>query len=177
MECWVSDDEAETNFWLKRRHHGPAGSVGQKSWNSDQKSRHSGSGNRNRIGLEFFDYAETEKLISTDERKRKLTTAQRYLGNPIMREAMGIDATDPDDVLRNRNEQDFRILAQRFVPDMMGENPKVHSCNNKDKIVEYARDITALPQFPKCGQAGPSGQSIASTCAKAVTCPPVVPQS
>lgn len=144
VECWVSDDETETNFWLKRRHHGPAGGVGQKSWNSDQKSRHSGSGNRNRIGLAFLDYAENEGLISAEDRKRKLTTAQRYLGNPIMREAMGIDATDPDDVLRNRNDRDFKLLAQRFVADMMGEDPKVHSRNNKDKIVEYARGISSI---------------------------------
>lgn len=147
VECWISDDQSETDFWLKRRHHGPAGGVGQKPWNSDQKARHSGSGNRNRIGLAFLDYAERENLISADERKRKLTTTQRYLGNPIMREAMGIDAIDPDDVLRNRNERDFKILAQRFVSDMMGQDPKVHSRNNKDKIVEYAREITALPDL------------------------------
>lgn len=144
IECWVSEDNAEVNFWLKRRHHGFAGGVGQKSWNADQKARHSGNTSRNRVAIFFLDWAEQEGLITKEQRRGKLTTVQRYIGNPILRESLGIDASDPDKVLRNRSENDFKLLANKFIADMLSDSPKVHSRNNKDKIDEYARELSAL---------------------------------
>ena len=144
VECWVSDNKSEISFWLKRRHHGFAGGVGQKPWNADQKARHSGNSSRDRIALAFLDWAEQGGLITKEQRKGKLTTVTRYVGNPILREAMGIDASGPDEVQRNRSEDDFKLLSQKFISDMLENNPKVHSRNNSDKIVEYARELTAL---------------------------------
>ena len=144
VECWVSDDPSETHFWLKRHHHGFAGGVGQKSWNADQKARHSGNTSRDRVALAFLDWAEQSDLITKDQRKGKLTTVTRYLGNPIMKEAMGLDASDPDEVQRFRTKDDFTLLAKKFIADMLDENPAVHSRNNKDQIIEYAREISSI---------------------------------
>tara|TARA_R100001143_G_C3349169_1_gene128536 strand:+ start:300 stop:1598 length:1299 start_codon:yes stop_codon:yes gene_type:complete len=145
LPCVIFDDEDDLDLWLKRRHHGTAGGIGLKAWNSEQQARHSGSDSRNRVALEFLDYAESENLISSDDRKRRLTTVQRYLGNPVMRETMGLDTSDPDDIKRNRSEEDFKLLSKKFIEDMLDDNKDVNSRQNKGSIEQYARELSTLP--------------------------------
>ena len=144
LPCVIFDDMEDLDLWLKRRHHGKMGGVGQKEWNADQKSRHSGSNSRNRAALAFLDYAEQEKLISTDDRHRRLTTVQRFLSNPIMRDTLGLDVSDPENVARNRTEEDFKLLSRQFISDMLGENSKVNSRKNSAYIEGYARELGSL---------------------------------
>ena len=144
IPCVVFDDPDDLDTWLKRRHHGKMGGLGQKEWNSDQKARHSGSGSRNRVALAFLDYAEQENLISADERRRRLTTVQRFLSNPVMRETLGIETSDPDNITRNRTENDFRLLSNKFIHDMLTDNPRVNSRQNSAQITAYARELASL---------------------------------
>ncbi len=144
IPCVIFEDPEDLDLWLKRRHHGFAGGVGQKPWNSDQKTRHSGAGSRNRAALEFLDYAEQEKLISADDRRRRLTTVQRFLSNPVMRETLGLDTSNPDNVVRNRTEEDFKLLSQQFISDMLADQPKVSSRRDSTFITTYARELGAL---------------------------------
>ncbi len=144
LPCIIFEDKKDLDIWLKRRHHGQAGGIGQKPWNADQKARHSGVGSRNQVALAFLDYAEREELISAEGRKRKLTTVQRFLSNPVMRETLGLDTHDPRKIARNRTEEDFNLLAQRFVLDMLGENPKINSRYNKANIEVYARELGSI---------------------------------
>ncbi len=145
LPCVIFEDQDDLNLWLKRRHHGAAAGIGQKPWNADQKARHSGSSSRNRIALAFLDYAEKENLISADDRKRRLTTAQRYLGNSVMRETLGLDTSDPDDVKRNRTEEDFKVLSKQFINDMLDDEQEVNSRQNKESVETYARNLSSLP--------------------------------
>lgn len=80
----IFEDRDDLDLWLERTHHGPQGGIGRKSWNSEQKQRHSG-GTKNRVALAVLDYAEARGMISNQDRKGKLTTMQRYLGNPLER--------------------------------------------------------------------------------------------
>ena len=144
LPCVIFDDQADLDLWLKRRHHGFASGIGQKQWNPEQKSRHSGVGSRNRIALAFLDYAEREKLISADDRKQKLTTVQRFLSNPLMRETLGLDISDPDNLLRNRPEHAFKLLAGQFISDILGNNPRVNSRQNSTNIIAYARELDSI---------------------------------
>lgn len=144
VPCVIFHDLDDLDLWLKRRHHGLAGGIGQKPWNSDQKARHSGTDSRNRLALAFLDYAEQQGLISLEDRKGKLTTVQRFLGNPLMREMMGLDLSTPDNLSRNRPDDDFKRLSQQFIADMLAENPKVHSRQNKENIVAYARELESI---------------------------------
>jgi hypothetical protein len=49
-------------------HDGVQGGVGRKDWNADQKARHFGVSNRNRVALAVLDAAEAMGLISKEER-------------------------------------------------------------------------------------------------------------
>lgn len=144
IPCVVFEEDDDLDLWLRRRHHGPASGVGQKPWNADQKARHSGQGHRYRPALAFLDWAEANGLISADDRKRRLTTAERFLRNPVMKETLGLDASNPDALARNRTEEDFKLLAGQFISDMLASTPIVTSRKNKDQIEEYARALSGL---------------------------------
>ena len=144
IPCVIFDDQDDLDLWLKRRHHGPASGIGQKPWNADQKARHSGSSSRNRIALAFLDYAEEESLISAADRKGRLTTVQRYVGNAVMKETLGLDTSNLDEIKRNRSEQDLKLLSKQFIDDVI-EGKKVNSRQDRQSIENYARELSSLP--------------------------------
>ena len=94
LPCVIFEDQNDIDLWLKRRHYGAMGGIGQKEWNADQKSRQNGTASRNRIALVFLDWAQKNKLISAEDRERRLTTVQRFLDNLVMRETLGLDVSD-----------------------------------------------------------------------------------
>lgn len=136
----IFKDRPAAKIWLDRLHDGLAGGIGRKNWNADQKQRNSGQ-RKNTTALAVLDYAQKHKMISPEQRRGKLTTAQRFLGNKLMREALGIDLTDPADIKSNRPKQDFDTLLKKFVGDLLDESSEVTSRKNKTDIDEYARKL------------------------------------
>lgn len=133
-------NRAAVQLWLDRIHQGPNGGIGRRDWNADQKARNSGE-RKNQIALTILDYAEQNGLISSDQRKKKLTTVQRFFSNPHMREALGIDLSDPDGIARNRPRTDFDKLLQIFIRDLLSDEGIVNSRMNKQAIEAYARTL------------------------------------
>ncbi len=127
--------------WLDRIHGGLQGGVGRKAWTPDQKTRHTGD-KKNVTALEVLDYAERQGFISAEERKGKLTTAQRYLGNAFLREALGIENVNIDDISRDRPKEDFDILLKKFMDDL--RSGVVSSRKNSNDIKQYARELTSV---------------------------------
>ena len=132
----------EARLWMGRIHNGPQGGIGRKDWNSEQKTRFDGS-SKNKIAQTLLDYAEKRKMISAEERKRKLTTAQRFLSNDVFRETLGVESADPDNLSRIRPRSEFDTILQRFVRDL-ADGDKVHSRMNKDSIIDYTRGLNGL---------------------------------
>jgi len=139
----VFDDMDDVRPWLSRIHNGLQGGIGRKPWTPDQQGRFSGD-RKNQAALRLIDYAETKGMISAEDRKGKLTTAQRYLGNPLFREALGIDTSSPDNISVNRVREEFDILVEKFVKDLTGPKPKVNSRARKTDIDQYSRELTAV---------------------------------
>ena len=135
------DDKKSVDMWLERIHGGIQGGVGRKQWNAEQKTRHLGD-KKNILAQAVLDYAEKNKFISSDDRKGRLTTVQRYLSNAMLREALGIDGSNIEDVSRNRPKPDFDQLLRKFVKDLLSGT--VNSRSNSDKIIEYSRSLSAL---------------------------------
>lgn len=152
LPCVIFEDRKDRDLWVKRRHEGPAGGVGQKPWDADQKSRLSGGSSRNRAALAFLDYAEHENLISAADRERRLTTVQRFLDNWLMRDTLGLVLSDPGTVSRIRTEEDFKLLAQQFISDILAKGTQVHSRQDRQSIESYALRLGSLQ--------GQSGQTI-----------------
>ncbi|WP_449221174.1 hypothetical protein [Tistrella mobilis] len=136
-----TDNEART--WMERIHSGEQGGIGRKGWNADQKQRFDGRA-KNRLALALLDYAQQQEMITPTERQRKLTTAQRFIGNDAFRDALGLDQSDPGQLQRTRPKSDFDVLLKHFVRDL-AEGKNVHSRMNKSEILEYASKLAALP--------------------------------
>jgi len=136
----VFDDHDELRYWMGIIHNGTQAGVGTLAWDAPMKARHFGSG-RNQVALAVLDAAENMGLITKDEREGKLTTAQRFLNRSVVREALGIDATNKDDVTFNRPVDDFKKLMDRFISDLKS-GTKVTSRHNRDQIDAYGRGLT-----------------------------------
>jgi hypothetical protein len=93
----IFDDHDELKFWMGVIHGGQQGGIGRKDWNADQKQRHTGS-NRNKVALAVLDLSEKMGILAKEDRPGKLTTAQRHLNSEVVRDALGIDASDPDNI-------------------------------------------------------------------------------
>ena len=119
-------------------HAGLQGGIGRKSWNAEQITRFSGS-NKNRLAQTILDFSEQNGIISAEDRKNKLTTVQRYLSNVLIKDALGIDASVPDDISRNRPSEDFVLLLKKFIDDLL--KGVVNSRARKPDIDGYARTL------------------------------------
>lgn len=137
----VFDNTDDGKLWIERLHGGQQGGIGRKNWNAEQKNRYTGS-SKNAVAQALLDVAEEQDLITAEDRKRKLTTVQRYMNNSHVREAMGIDISNPDGISRTRSVKDFKHLLQRFIIDLL--DGEVNSRKNKDDITAYARELGAM---------------------------------
>ena len=133
----IFENQDDVNQWIERIHGGLQGGIGRKSWDSEQKTRFSGD-RKNIVAQRVLDYAEKRKMITPDQRKGKITTAQRFLSNVTFREALGIDTSNIEDICRIRTEDDFDKSIKSFVNDLIDGN-EVHSRLNKKEIIDYAR--------------------------------------
>ena len=138
VQCVLFADRDDVDIWLSRIHNGEQGGIGRRKWNADQSQRHSGDA-KNRTALAVLDYAEQNRMISAEDRKGKLTTVQRYLANKLVRDAMGVDASNPDEISRDRSKKDFDLLLTKFLDDLARGD--VNSRAKKDQIEAYAREL------------------------------------
>jgi len=143
IDAAVFADLDQLRIWLDRTHSGPQGGVGRKVWNAEQKQRFFG-GTKNRLGQLVLDYAEAEGMITKQERVGKITTAQRFLNPDVFQEALGIDRSNPDELMRTRPKAEFDAMLRRFMRDLVG-GEVVNSRKNKPEVIQYARELTAMP--------------------------------
>lgn len=151
-------DRAEAKPWLDRLHLAGLGGAARKRWTSDQQVRHEGGG-RNKASADFLDWSETEGLISGNDRKRKLTTVDRFMSNPAFREKFGFDKSDPSRLHTNRPDADIRARAKRFLDDLV-DGTRVNSRMSSADIQKYAEDLER--DIPVSGSRKPSAPLLTS---------------
>lgn len=149
----IFDDAEEVRVWLERIHNGPQGGIGRLDWDAEQKERFYGRG-KNRAALALLDYAERKKMISKTERAGKLTTVQRFIGNPDFRAVLGFEEAENNDGFKTslaRDEFDARLVA--FIRALL-DREQVTSRMNRDEIAKYAQNLG--PRAPKPAPGAPS---------------------
>lgn len=145
IEAVVFRTDDDLRLWLDRTHNGPQGGVGRRPWDADQKQRFDG-GTKNRLAMIVLDYAEAAGLIDATERKRKLTTAQRFLINKAFKESLRLSEDSSGQLLTGRPSADFDKLLGKFMRDMV--DGTAHSRMNKADIEKYADDLKNMPDVP-----------------------------
>lgn len=140
MEGVVFPNREDARVWLKRIHTGALDGIGRRSWTPEQQARFDGD-NKNKDAQLLLDYAQKEGLISEEDRKGKITTVQRFLGNAVFCDSLGIDkSSDAEELQRTRPAEDLKALTEKFMRDLVDGN-KVNSRMNSDEIKKYARSL------------------------------------
>ena len=85
----VFKNKDDVNLWLERIHSGPQAELAVKNGTRSRRTQFHGD-NKNRATQAVLDYAEEQKMLTVDERRGKLTTAQRFLSNEFFREVLGL---------------------------------------------------------------------------------------
>lgn len=139
-EIWgvIYESKAAVDPWLETIHNGPQGGIGRRPWNAEQRTRHFGD-RKNLAAQKLLDYAQGNGMITAEERKKKLTTVQRYIGNQHMKELIGIDMDPSGELLRNRPVEEFNSVLDQFMRDVIGK--KVNSRADFNAIRDYSREL------------------------------------
>lgn len=149
VPCVIFEDREEARQWLERRHLGPQEGIGIVSWNAVQKARFF-KGSNNTLAVNLLDYAVENGLVSADDRKKGiLTTATRFLGNPLFRHTLGIASGVADSEIRIDVEKEkFNRVLGRFCDDLVNGSNGVTSRTNKEDRERYAKKLKSLGIAP-----------------------------
>ncbi len=151
IECALAESREQARLWIERRHSGPSGGIGLKSWNAIQKTRASDAyekPNDNSLALALFEYAKKHLNLDFSEKKANLTTATRYLGNNRFRSTLGIRSRRTNKLVKiSCSHSEFESILFRFLTDLI-ENDQtkefgVHSRTKKLDIENYANHLVS----------------------------------
>ena len=70
-----------------------------------------------------------------------MTTAQRHLNSDVVRDALGLDVSDPDNIKFKIPVEEFKSQLNTFVGDLKENGNKVNSRNNKVAIDKYGKAL------------------------------------
>ena len=134
-------NRGEVRLWLDRTHAGFADGRGRRQWNAEQKARNSGY-SKNHLAQVILDAGQEHDFITVGERKGRLSTVQRYLSNPVMRNVLGLDASDLANLKTDLATEDFDSVFRRFMGDVAGK--KITTRDNSEEITAYANALRNL---------------------------------
>ena len=137
----VFKDRNEVRLWLDRIHAGSAQGRGRRQWNAEQKTRNSGY-TKNTLAQKVLDAAQDLGFITVDQRKGRLSTVQRYLSNPFMRNALGLDNSYLEDITTNLPADDFGIILNKFIKDVSERS--ISTRDNSSTIQNYSNSLGNL---------------------------------
>lgn len=147
VRCIVFNSREEADPWIKRRHGGAQDGVGTINWSAQQTAIYDarrGNTNKNIQAQRLLDYAVEAGIISTNERSNySVTTLQRYLGNPVFRNALGLDNTQ--DITTRHTKEIFDQFVIRFLQDTIPDedgNAVVNSRSKSEDWKDYANTLS-----------------------------------
>lgn len=120
--------------WVDRMHNMESKGT-RRRWRPDQQDRAMGGG-RNRNAMAIMDLAQSHGLVDQEQREQKLTTVQRYVGNPALRTAFGLFRESDKSLSVVRNLEDFKVLFEAFIAD--ARDGKLSSRSTANDIARYA---------------------------------------
>lgn len=120
--------------WVNRMHNSESKAT-RRRWRPDQQERAMGGG-RNRNAMAIMDLAQAHGLIDQAQREQKLTTVQRYVGNPAFRTAFGLFRETNKTLSVIRKLEDFKVLFESFISD--AKDGKLSSRSSANEVAQYA---------------------------------------
>lgn len=142
----VFRDRDAARAWLELRHLGEQSGIGTRRWNTQQKARFARGSSPDRLALQIMDRATASGWVDTGTRKKiPLTTLTRYLGNPVVRAALGIGSRG--DLVFTHNPDEVDAALKQFVLDAVprsdGSEAPVNSRSDSAQRRQYAQSLHA----------------------------------
>jgi hypothetical protein len=138
VEGKVFDDHEELRFWMRNIHNGAQGGRGRKDWGPDEQHRDNPT-RKNAIAFELLERAEAADLITSSQRTGSLTTLQRYVEKPALRQILQTDDSDPANVKFGRAKAYFDKLLKQLIEDLIAG--VISSRKNESQVTEYAETL------------------------------------
>lgn len=160
IEGVIFSSREDVAIWLERIHSAGDKGRGRRPWSRDQQKRHFGDSRKN-LALAVLDWGEERGLITKEGRKRRLTVVERYLSNPIVREALGLVKKEGAYYLEFSEEDALSILG-KFLDDIASRrlNTRIVLADR----IEYARKLRDIEGYPSERLADPvplTGEDVA----------------
>jgi hypothetical protein len=154
----VFPDKEAARPWMELRHLGPQDGAGMKSWNAVQKTRFARGASPDTLALAVLERAEAAGWIDAETRKKiGITTLTRYLGNPVVRTALGIGERGSLTFTHEPAEVD--VALKKFVSDAIprsdGTDAPVNSRTKAADWKAYGRKLHTDGYSPTTALSGP----------------------
>ena len=152
--CVVFKSRDEADTWIQLTHRGLNKGAGMLPWDGQVGARYDElqRGQRN-IGLQLLDFVKEHVSLSESTQKKiedgkfPITTLDRLLSTPYVREKLGIDKTKEDILLLFPKDEVVKGL-HRVIEDLASANITVSDLKKQDQRINYINKID-LEELPK----------------------------
>jgi hypothetical protein len=132
--------------WIELRHLGAQAGAGTRPWNTTQKARFVRGTSPDHLALAVLDRAEKGGWIDQSTRRRiGITTLTRYLGNPVVRAALGLGSRSELVFTHDAAEVDAALkqFLTEALPSVGGSEAKVNSRTKAADWKVYGQSLHA----------------------------------
>ena len=155
----VFNDRAAARPWLELRHLGAQKGAGIRPWDTTQKARFAKGISPDTMALEVLDRAITAGWIDAETRNKiGITTLTRYLGNPVVRAALGLG--NRGSLTYTHDPAEVDVALKQFVLDAVprkdGSEAPVNSRTKAPDWKQYGRSLHDRGLAPKTGLPTPT---------------------
>lgn len=140
ISCRLLRNRETADYWIALKHTGENDGVGVVQWDGEETARFRGSA----PPLHLLDYVKANAALSEAARsgleKFSVTNLERLLGDPAVRDAIGVDiqrgilliTKEPEEVLR---------AAAKIVEDIATKKVRVSGIKGKEEREKYINSI------------------------------------
>jgi hypothetical protein len=146
----VMPDRESARRWIELRHTGQNNGRGIVDWNSVQTARFRGDRT-----LDLLEFVKLKGSLTAEEKTAiasnfPITTLDRIVSNPQVRQKLGIQITDGEYYFTFPQKEVLKAL-KHVVLDLATKKIKVDAVKNKEQQIEYVDGIpkTSMPSGPK----------------------------
>lgn len=125
------DSTENVDLWLTRIHGGQQQGIGRRQWNAEQKTRHFGD-SKNVLAQMLLDFAEEKNLITTNSRKGKISTVQRFTTNQDFKDFINIGNANIDNIKPDR--------LKIFIDDLVEGKIDTRTHSTTESVTLYVKE-------------------------------------
>lgn len=145
LYCVVFDQREEVNHWIELRHTGENEGRGVVSWGAKEKARFNQRLGKPSSALQVLEFVRKNSNLNKEEieslNKPNISSIQRLVSDPDVREALGIDITDGY-VTTNLPSAEIINGLTKLVMDMATQRKSVDDIRHKDDRMDYISEFT-----------------------------------